>query len=153
MLNTIINSLASLKNSALKLVIATASSYLRAAQATPAKPMPWEKKTKNYAFTDPITFIKDGDIIENCNLAQINPRTKILWGKKRLTFYRCNMVNCTLPKDVMINPTEEQLKNRKDEWVVYGGNIAQIDYTDRENPVLVAQKDISKTDMVVGGQP
>ena len=55
---------------------------------------------KNYAFTSP-TFA-NGDVIERCNLSQHTPGTAIASGVTGLTFRDCNLVNCSVPGDAVV---------------------------------------------------
>jgi hypothetical protein len=49
-------------------------------------------------------------VFENVNFSQAVPHTKILEGVKNLTFIQCNLVNCDVPADAIID----------------GGNVAQV---------------------------
>ena len=54
----------------------------------------------NYAFGRiPIPDVKDGHTFRGDNFTQLKPYTKILEGKKELTFFNCNLVNCDPPAD------------------------------------------------------
>lgn len=44
-----------------------------------------------------------GDIFEHVNFSQLVPHTSILSGISNLTFIQCNLVNCDLPGDAIIN--------------------------------------------------
>lgn len=46
--------------------------------------------------------IDNGEIIEKCNLTQFVPHTEILSGKTGLTFRDCNLINCDVPGDSII---------------------------------------------------
>jgi hypothetical protein len=54
-------------------------------------------KNQNFARTDP--KLKEGDILENCNLSQEKANTEICKGIKKLEFRGCNLMNCKLPTD------------------------------------------------------
>jgi len=51
--------------------------------------------------TAPLPF-SSGDVIEEWNLMQLNPHTVICSGVLGLTFYRCNLVNCDVPEDAIV---------------------------------------------------
>jgi hypothetical protein len=54
----------------------------------------------NYAFGRiPIPDVKDGHTFRGDNFTQLVPHTKILEGKKELTFINCNLTNCDPPVD------------------------------------------------------
>ena len=58
---------------------------------------------KNFGHVppDPAT-VSDGDTFERCNLSMLQPHTAICAGKMRLVFRQCNLVNCDLPLDAVI---------------------------------------------------
>ena len=58
-------------------------------------------KYKNFRLELP-TGTKDGDIFIGCNLIQIIPHTTICSGIVDLTFTRCNLTNCNVPKDAKV---------------------------------------------------
>lgn len=76
-------------------------------------------KNKNFSFKDP--KCNDGDTFEQCNLTQASPNTEICVGKKELRFIRCNLVNCQVPIDSVIDRC----------------NVAQISRCTHENPNLI----------------
>lgn len=46
--------------------------------------------------------VQNGDSFENCNFCQIVPHTKILSEYSGLTFMNCNLTNCDVPVDSII---------------------------------------------------
>lgn len=100
------------------------------------------REYKNFSLNKSV-ITNDNETFNCCNFTQDIPGTEIFKGAKRLTFIRCNLVNVKLPYGTMIEPTEKELKDRKDEWVIYGGNIVQIDRSDKENNILLSQKNIA----------
>lgn len=55
----------------------------------------------NAKFTAP--EFADGDTAEEANLSQIAPHTPICVGISGLTFIRCNLTNCDLPLDAIVD--------------------------------------------------
>jgi len=55
----------------------------------------------NYSFKT-LPVLNNGDTLENANLTRIDPRTEIYSGITGLTFRNCNLTNCTLPADAVI---------------------------------------------------
>ena len=56
--------------------------------------------TGNYSLTDP--ECSNGDMFQNANLMQALLDTEICVGKTGLTFRNCNLINCVLPKDAVV---------------------------------------------------
>lgn len=54
----------------------------------------------NARFTQP-TFT-NGQVVENWNLTQLQPHTAIGEGVTGLTFRNCNLLNCDVPADAVI---------------------------------------------------
>lgn len=59
-------------------------------------------KGKNFNLSPPAD-IQNGEIFEDCNLIQIAPHTAICSGITGLTFRRCNLTNCDVPEDAVID--------------------------------------------------
>lgn len=59
-------------------------------------------KGRNFATRDPIDEVRDGDTLEDCNLAQAAPGTEIFKGVRGLTFRRCNLARAVVPEDATI---------------------------------------------------
>jgi len=57
-------------------------------------------KYKNFRLSTPIC--ENGDTFIGCNLVQINPHTAICEGKTGLTFQGCNLTNCDVPQDAIV---------------------------------------------------
>ena len=55
----------------------------------------------NYSFKQP-PDVPDGSVIEGFNLVQGIPHTKIYEGKTGLTFRNCNLTNCDVPIDSVV---------------------------------------------------
>lgn len=55
---------------------------------------------KNFSYHNPDCV--DGDTFESCNLTQAIPGTPICSGVKGLTFKNCNLINCSVPSDAVI---------------------------------------------------
>jgi hypothetical protein len=53
-------------------------------------------KDVNYKRLSPVNT-QDGDIFDNCNIAQLYPHTGICVDKIGLTFKGCNLLNCDIP--------------------------------------------------------
>lgn len=47
-------------------------------------------------------IVLDGDTVENCNLSQPHPNTFVCVGISNLTFIGCNLVNCSVPIDAIV---------------------------------------------------
>jgi len=60
-------------------------------------------KNKNYSL-DRISnlIVSDGDTIEDCNLMQLTTNTSICAGITGLTFQGCNLLNCSVPGDAVV---------------------------------------------------
>lgn len=56
----------------------------------------------NYRRSLPID-VQNGDVFDNCNIAQMNTHTEICAGKTGLTFIECNLLNCDIPKDSVVD--------------------------------------------------
>lgn len=56
----------------------------------------------NYKRSLP-TDVQNGDVFDNCNIAQLNTHTEICFGKTGLTFQGCNLLNCDIPGDSIID--------------------------------------------------
>lgn len=65
----------------------------------------------NYSFgINPIPDVKDGHTFTGDNFLQAVPHTKILEGKKEITFINCNLTNCDIPAGAkMIECTNPQI--------------------------------------------
>ena len=59
-------------------------------------------KDKNFSFGKNQSIVRDGDTIERCNCAQHTANTEIFKGVKGLWFINCNLLNCTLPPDAIV---------------------------------------------------
>jgi len=57
---------------------------------------------RNHNFSRQDPDCSDGDVFEDCNLAQEVPGTKICQGTKRLVFRGCNLVRAIVPPDSII---------------------------------------------------
>lgn len=77
----------------------------------------------NYAWTTgkPLPQVENGTTIEGWNLCQKLPHTKIFEGVTGLTFRNCNLINCDVPPDAVI-----EFCNR-----------TQMEYCGHANPKLV----------------
>jgi hypothetical protein len=54
--------------------------------------------------------LEDGDILALCDFSQLMPKTRVATGVKKLTFDRCRLENCVLPKDAKLKnckPTQK----------------------------------------------
>jgi hypothetical protein len=51
--------------------------------------------------------ISNGDTVVDANLSQLMPNTTILAGFSGLTFVKCNLTNCTVPGDSVIDQCNE----------------------------------------------
>jgi hypothetical protein len=58
-------------------------------------------KSKNWSHKEPEN-VSNGDTIEQCNLSQILPNTSICSGITGLTFRNCNLTNCSIPEDAIV---------------------------------------------------
>jgi hypothetical protein len=47
--------------------------------------------------------IQNGDTFQECNFVQENPNTTVLSGYTGLTFIACNLMNCSVPGDAVID--------------------------------------------------
>jgi len=58
----------------------------------------------NYAFTKNIALpsVTNNHVFDGCNFSQAEPNTIIFAGVSGLTFRRCNLSNCQLPADAII---------------------------------------------------
>jgi len=58
----------------------------------------------NFSHTDPASkvTVENGDTFERCNISQLVPDTAICAGKTGLTFTSCNLVNCSVPGDAVV---------------------------------------------------
>jgi hypothetical protein len=56
----------------------------------------------NYSFKTASLPIPDGRVIELCNFCQLVPHTVIYAGETGLTFRNCNLTNCDVPGDSII---------------------------------------------------
>ena len=54
----------------------------------------------NYSGLQPDA--RDGDVFEDCNLAQPVPGTVLFAGRKGLTFRRCNLARVVVPGDSVV---------------------------------------------------
>lgn len=59
----------------------------------------------NYAFTRGLALptINNGHKFEYCNFVQAQPHTKIFEGVTSLTFKKCNLMNCDVPPDAIVD--------------------------------------------------
>lgn len=75
-------------------------------------------KNRNFSFQDP--NCENEDIFERCNLSQLQPNTLICLNKTGLTFRNCNLVNCIVPGDTVVercNTTQvSRCKHLHPEW-------------------------------------
>ena len=55
---------------------------------------------QNFSFKQP--DFTNGDVVENCNLTQLQPGTLIGGGVAGLVFRYCNLVNCSVPGDAVV---------------------------------------------------
>lgn len=59
--------------------------------------------TLNYSWTKrPLPTAIDGQVFEGFNFCRMVPHTEIFVGVKNLTFRRCNLVNCDIPGDAVV---------------------------------------------------
>ena len=58
---------------------------------------------RNHNFSGMDPDAQDGDVFEDCNLAQPVPGTKLFVGLKGLTFRRCNLARAVVPVDSVID--------------------------------------------------
>ncbi len=59
----------------------------------------------NFSRQDP--DCDSGDTFIGCNLAQATPHTSICSGARGLRFVNCNLTNCDVPDDAVIDPPGE----------------------------------------------
>lgn len=59
----------------------------------------------NFAFTRgvPLPTANNGDTFERYNFMQAQPHTALFAGVTGLTFRKCNLVNCDVPVDAVID--------------------------------------------------
>lgn len=70
-------------------------------------------KNKNFSHNRINNLVvSDEDIIENCNLSQLQPNTSICVGIANLTFIGCNLANCSVPQDAIVDDCLTIQKNR-----------------------------------------
>lgn len=76
----------------------------------------------NYAFTagNPLP---DGTVFEMCNFTQAVPHTSIFVGRTGLKFVKCNLMNCDLPPDA----------------IVEGGLHCHVSFCSHEHPKWIAK--------------
>jgi hypothetical protein len=80
----------------------------------------------NYAFTTGKAFpdAENGKVFVNTNFHQREPHTPIFVGKTGLTFRNCNLINCDVPADSVIESGIrchiEYCSNLHPEWVAKG---------------------------------
>ena len=58
---------------------------------------------RNHNFSRQDPDCSDGDVFEDCNLAQAVPGTVLFAGRKRLMFRRCNLARAVVPIDSVID--------------------------------------------------
>ena len=56
---------------------------------------------KNFSHRQPIG-VANGDTLDRCNLSQLVPHTVVCSGITGLTFRGCNLVNCDVPGDAVV---------------------------------------------------
>ena len=88
-------------------------------------------KGRNYAFRQP--RFNDGDVVESGMYMQLDPNTLVGVGVKNVTVRGGNWVNCAVPKD----------------WIIEGGNFAQISFWHRQHPEFVKGK-LNPRDYTIG---
>lgn len=61
----------------------------------------------NYSFAsdNPIPDVANGHVFEGDNFIQQFPNTAIFSGKTGLKFINCNLTNCSLPSDAIVEGT------------------------------------------------
>lgn len=64
--------------------------------------MIYRKKNYSRSHIDDVSPLS-GDVFVGCNLSQSNPHTKIFDGISGITFESCNLVNCDLPDNSIVN--------------------------------------------------
>lgn len=80
----------------------------------------------NYAFTmgKPLPVVPNGTIFERINFHRLIARTKIFEGITGLTFRNCNLINCSIPVDAVIeysnNCQVEYCSNLHPEFIPFG---------------------------------
>lgn len=80
----------------------------------------------NHAFTvsKPMPTISNGHTFERYNFHRLTPHTKIYEGYTGLTFRQCNLVNCDVPADSVLencnNVQIEFCSNLHPDWTDYG---------------------------------
>lgn len=81
-------------------------------------------KNKNFSYNRINEIeVSNGDVFINCNLIQINPYTPIFLGRNNLSFVGCNMINCSLPVDSIIENCNiaqiDRCTNKRDDLLIY----------------------------------
>ena len=95
----------------------------------------------NYAFTRGLSLptATNGQTFEGYNFMQVAPNTDIFVGVTGLTFRKCNLINCKVPGDAVIedsiNIQKSLCANLHPEWVAKGvpaevENCAHVTDTD-----------------------
>jgi hypothetical protein len=57
----------------------------------------------NYSMGVPLPDVENGHEFTNCNFAQMIPHTAIFEGLVELKFTRCDLVNCDIPQDAVLD--------------------------------------------------
>ena len=59
---------------------------------------------KNFSHRDPpdVVAVVNGDTLDRCNISQLVPHTVVCAGITGLTFRGCNLVNCDVPEDAVV---------------------------------------------------
>jgi hypothetical protein len=79
----------------------------------------------NYSFTrGGLPIVNNGDTFERCNFSQLLPNTPIFTGITGLTFINCNLINCSLPGDAVIESCNQSQVDRctniNPQWIDHG---------------------------------
>ena len=56
----------------------------------------------NYAWTTGKALPENESVFRDCNFAQMAPHTKIFEGRTGLVFKNCNLMNCDIPPDSVV---------------------------------------------------
>jgi len=71
------------------------------------------KKSKNFSRDKLANLVVgNGDTFESCNFSQPIPHTKICEGYTGLTFVSCNLANCDVPPDAVVENCGVRQKSR-----------------------------------------
>ena len=75
-------------------------------------------------FVDSIPDVEDGHTFENDNFLQLYPHTKLFEGKTGLKFKNCNLRNCDVPPDSILESSPnyhvEFCSHNHEKWIPKG---------------------------------